>query len=152
MSEPYPGAPQPRRITRLARKPIKLASSAIRPLRSSSSSAGAGTGWNAPSSLAAAGMGGGGSLNASTGGGSLDASSSSSSLNPLKRITSRNRASGAGGGGSAGEHELDGTAIVKSVRGPRKPSDGEEPAATIRVRVVKAEGLVSRDRNGLSDP
>jgi phosphatidylserine decarboxylase len=98
-------------------------------------------------------MGGGGTLNASAAGGSLEASSSSSSLNPLKRITSRNRTAGGGGGaGSVGEHELDGTAIVKSVRGPRKPLDGEEPAATIRVRVVRAEGLVSRDRNGLSDP
>ena len=167
MSEPYPAAStqQPRRITRLARKPIKLASSAIRPLRSSSSTSG---GVGGPSGAAAAGMGSGGTLNASgssgngssSGGGSLEApSSGSSSLNPLKRITSRSRnreslAPGANANANAIESgaELDGTAIVKSVRGPRKPLDGEEPAAVVRVRVVKADGLVARDRNGSSDP
>lgn len=113
-------------------------------------------------------MGSGGTLNASgssghgssSGGGSLEApSSGSSSLNPLKRITSRSRnreslAPGTNANASAIESgaELDGTAIVKSVRGPRKPLDGEEPAAVVRVRVVKADGLVARDRNGSSDP
>ena len=138
MSDPA-SAPQPRRITRLARKPIKIASSALRPLRS-------GTATPTPSSVAAAGMGAGGSASVSSqGGNSLEPSSSISSLNPLKRITSRNRSSNP-------EGELDGNAIVKSVRGPRKPLDGEEPAGMIRVRVVKAEGLIAKDRNGLSDP
>ncbi|ORY24008.1 phosphatidylserine decarboxylase-domain-containing protein [Naematelia encephala] len=42
--------------------------------------------------------------------------------------------------------------IAIAARGPRKPLDGEEPAAWIRVRVVKAEGLVAKDRSGMSDP
>lgn len=42
--------------------------------------------------------------------------------------------------------------IAAIAQGPRKPLDGEEPAAVLRVRVVKAEGLVAKDRNGTSDP
>ena len=42
--------------------------------------------------------------------------------------------------------------IAAIAQGPRKPLDNEEPAAVLRVRVVKAEGLVAKDRNGTSDP
>ncbi|WVR04751.1 phosphatidylserine decarboxylase [Kwoniella sp. DSM 27419] len=42
--------------------------------------------------------------------------------------------------------------VASAARGPRKPLDGEEPAAWIRVRVVKAQGLVAKDRGGTSDP
>jgi phosphatidylserine decarboxylase len=42
--------------------------------------------------------------------------------------------------------------LAAASRGPRKPLDGEEPAAVLRVRVVKAENLVAKDRNGTSDP
>lgn len=42
--------------------------------------------------------------------------------------------------------------VPKAARGPRKPLDGEEPAAWIRVRVVKGEDLVAKDRAGTSDP
>ena len=42
--------------------------------------------------------------------------------------------------------------IASAAAGPRKPLDGEEPAAWLRVRVVKAEGLIAKDRRGTSDP
>ncbi|WVQ98224.1 phosphatidylserine decarboxylase [Kwoniella sp. CBS 9459] len=42
--------------------------------------------------------------------------------------------------------------IASAARGPRKPLEGEEPAAWLRVRVVKAQGLVAKDRSGTSDP
>ncbi|WVO16689.1 phosphatidylserine decarboxylase [Cryptococcus depauperatus] len=42
--------------------------------------------------------------------------------------------------------------VASAARGPRKPLDGEEAAAWLRVRVVKAEGLVAKDRGGTSDP
>lgn len=42
--------------------------------------------------------------------------------------------------------------VASAARGPRKPLEGEEPAAWLRVRVVKAEGLVAKDRSGTSDP
>jgi phosphatidylserine decarboxylase len=42
--------------------------------------------------------------------------------------------------------------VASAARGPRKPLDGEEPAAWVRVRVVRAQGLVAKDRNGTSDP
>lgn len=42
--------------------------------------------------------------------------------------------------------------IASAARAPRKPLEGEEPAAVVRVRIVKAEGLVAKDRKGTSDP
>lgn len=42
--------------------------------------------------------------------------------------------------------------LASAARGPRKPLEGEEPAAWLRVRVVKADNLVAKDRNGTSDP
>ena len=42
--------------------------------------------------------------------------------------------------------------IASAAKAPRKPLEGEEAAAVLRVRVVKAEGLVAKDRNGASDP
>ncbi|KAE8540468.1 phosphatidylserine decarboxylase [Cryptococcus gattii VGV] len=42
--------------------------------------------------------------------------------------------------------------VASAAQGPRKPLEGEEPAAWLRVRVVKAEGLVAKDRSGTSDP
>ena len=48
--------------------------------------------------------------------------------------------------------DLTAAQIASATRGPRKPLEGEEPAAVLRVRVVKADGLVAKDRNGHSDP
>ncbi|WVQ75864.1 phosphatidylserine decarboxylase [Cryptococcus sp. DSM 104548] len=42
--------------------------------------------------------------------------------------------------------------VASAARGPIKPLEGEEPAAWLRVRVVKAENLVAKDRSGTSDP
>ncbi|KAK8847556.1 phosphatidylserine decarboxylase [Kwoniella newhampshirensis] len=42
--------------------------------------------------------------------------------------------------------------VASAARGPRKPLEGEQPAAWLRVRVVKAQGLVAKDRSGTSDP
>lgn len=42
--------------------------------------------------------------------------------------------------------------IASIAKGPRKPLEGEEPAAWLRVRVVSAKGLVAKDRGGTSDP
>lgn len=47
---------------------------------------------------------------------------------------------------------VDPVLIAHAAKGPRKPLDGEEPAAWLRVRVVSADGLVAKDRNGSSDP
>jgi phosphatidylserine decarboxylase len=47
---------------------------------------------------------------------------------------------------------LDAAQVAQVAQGPRKQLDNEEPAALLRVRVVSAEGLVVKDRNGSSDP
>jgi phosphatidylserine decarboxylase len=47
---------------------------------------------------------------------------------------------------------LDPVQVALAARGPRRPLEGEEPAAVLRVRVVRAEDLVAKDRNGFSDP
>lgn len=47
---------------------------------------------------------------------------------------------------------LDAAQVAQVAQGPRKPLEHEEPAAMLRVRVVSAEGLVVKDRNGSSDP
>lgn len=47
---------------------------------------------------------------------------------------------------------LDAAQVAQAAQGPRKPLENEEPAAILRVRVVSADGLVAKDRNGSSDP
>lgn len=47
---------------------------------------------------------------------------------------------------------LDPVQVALAARGPRRPLEGEEPAAVLRVRVVRADDLVAKDRNGYSDP
>lgn len=39
-----------------------------------------------------------------------------------------------------------------AVRGRTRPLEGEEEVAKVRVRVIRCEGLVVRDRSGTSDP
>ncbi len=39
-----------------------------------------------------------------------------------------------------------------AARGRTKPLDGEEPVITLRVRVIRCEGLAAKDRSGTSDP
>ncbi len=51
-----------------------------------------------------------------------------------------------------GQANLSPAQIASAAKGPRKPLEGEEPAAWLRVRVVKADGLVAKDRRGTSDP
>lgn len=41
---------------------------------------------------------------------------------------------------------------VMAARGRVKPREGEEVLAMLRLRVVRCEGLVAKDRNGTSDP
>lgn len=48
--------------------------------------------------------------------------------------------------------ELSAAQLALAGKLPRKPLEGEDPAATLRVRVVRAENLVAKDRNGASDP
>jgi phosphatidylserine decarboxylase len=50
-------------------------------------------------------------------------------------------------GGVGGAEER---AIV--ARGRTKPLDGEEPVITLRIKVVRCEGLAAKDRSGTSDP
>ncbi|KAL1405276.1 phosphatidylserine decarboxylase [Vanrija albida] len=50
------------------------------------------------------------------------------------------------------QHITDPVLLAQATRGPRKPLEGEDPAAWLRVRVNSAEGLVVKDRNGSSDP
>jgi hypothetical protein len=50
-------------------------------------------------------------------------------------------------GGLGGAEER---AIV--ARGRTKPLDGEEPVVTLRVKVVRCEGLAAKDKSGTSDP
>ncbi|TXT04887.1 hypothetical protein VHUM_03970 [Vanrija humicola] len=53
---------------------------------------------------------------------------------------------------SASAQITDPALLAQAAGGPRKPLEGEAPAAWLRVRVNSAEGLVVKDRNGFSDP
>jgi phosphatidylserine decarboxylase len=134
MTAPSPasGADTPSRagagIKRLASKPLKLAASTFRPLRSSSSSSTAATPAQASSSEDVDG--------------SVPPPSARKGLRHgrIRHLRSK------------GVVPSSPAQLAAAARGPRKPLDGEEPAAWLRVRVVKADDLVAKDRNGTSDP
>ncbi|WVF69626.1 phosphatidylserine decarboxylase [Kwoniella sp. CBS 6097] len=115
-------------LKRLASKPLKLAASTFRPRASRAPSFGSG---QAPSS---------------DGTSTTDTSTSTSKGKRGSRHAHVPLQVAAAAGA------LTPAQIASAARGPRKPLDGEEPAAWLRVRVVKAEGLVAKDRSGTSDP
>lgn len=124
-------------IKRLASKPLKLAASTFRPLTRSSSSS---TSAIAPSSSST-------SSDAPTyPSETSNTTSSGRGLNVKKRIRHGHIRS------KEAAATLTPSQLASAARGPRKPLDGEEPAAWLRVRVVKADNLVAKDRNGTSDP
>lgn len=119
-------------IKRLASKPLKLAASTFRPLTrsSSSSTTPSATTSSAPDALHPT---------------PADASTSSSRRGlSVKRRHLHMKSKDASA--------LTPAQLASAARGPRKPLEGEEPAAWLRVRVVKADNLVAKDRNGTSDP
>ncbi|WWD21646.1 phosphatidylserine decarboxylase [Kwoniella shandongensis] len=136
------------RLKRLATKPLKLAASTFRNRpRSNSASRG-----QSPDRSTAT---------------STEHSSSAPSIAEGK--TGSSNGGGGGGGGvwrrrrshhlhhshmpvSSEAATLTPTQVASAARGPRKPLEGEEPAAWLRVRVVKAQDLVAKDRSGTSDP
>jgi phosphatidylserine decarboxylase len=133
------------KLRRLASKPLKLAASTLRPLSLSRAAS------PGPAAMATAGLGSGSSSGTRT---TLALAPSSSDtladesvgMGRKKKKGRRLRHLNAGTSGMTPSQ------IASAARGPRKPLDGEEPAVWVRVRVVKAEGLVAKDRNGTSDP
>jgi len=117
------------KLRRLASKPLKLAQSTLRPLTSRSST---------------------------TPGQSTVASSST--LVPSDATSINSYSSGSDRKKWRRHHRLKSqpgltpAQIASAAKGPRKPLDGEEPAAWLRVRIVRADGLVAKDRRGSSDP
>lgn len=59
---------------------------------------------------------------------------------------------GKGGDAGLGGVEREARERALAVRGRTRPVDGETELARVRVRVVRCEGLVVRDRSGTSDP
>lgn len=112
------------RLKRLASKPLKLAASTFKPRSSRAASP---FHLDDPSST---------TINTA-------ASSTSGGWKKGTRHQRISRQSAAG---------LTPAQVASAAQGPRKPLEGEEPAAWLRVRVVKAEGLVAKDRSGTSDP
>ena len=130
-----PSQPDPSRspsqhpkLRRLASKPLTLAQNTLRPLTSRSAS-------SLPASFA-----------------------SSSTLIPSGDASTTAYPSASSGRKMRRHHRLKGRAgltpaqSASAAKGPRKPVEGEEPAAWLRVRVVRADGLVAKDRRGTSDP
>ncbi|RSH92293.1 hypothetical protein EHS25_008708 [Saitozyma podzolica] len=143
------------KLRRLAAKPLKLAASTLRPLslsRSSSpapSSSASVLNLTASSDTLVPGSGGGG-LGLGSDGTSLPSASGSGfgTGTGTGRLGRRKRLRHL----SAGASNMTPAQVASAARGPRKPLEGEEPAAWVRVRVVRAQGLVAKDRNGTSDP
>ncbi|BEJ14342.1 hypothetical protein CspHIS471_0401090 [Cutaneotrichosporon sp. HIS471] len=128
---PQQDKPQPARLRRLASKPLKplkLAASAI--TRSGSSTpAGASSHDDDSNSVA-------------------DAHLDASDPKLRKRLSFTRKKESP----QLPHVPLDPAQIALAARGPRRPLEGEEPAAVLRVRVVRANDLVAKDRNGFSDP
>jgi phosphatidylserine decarboxylase len=130
MSQPAHGADTPSRVKRLASKPLKLAASTFRPLTNRTNSSAS----SLPPSTAA---------DLSDTGGSVPPPTARRGLRTKTRIRHLR---------SRDAVPANPTQLAAASSGPRKPLDGEEPAAVLRVRVVRAENLVAKDRNGTSDP
>lgn len=128
LNDPSRSPTQHPKLRRLASKPLKMAQNTLRPLTSRKSS-------YAPSSV----------FSSSTIGASTDASTNGSpNSSSGKKMRRHHRLKGQAG--------LTPAQIASAAKGQRKPLDGEEPVAWLRVRVVRADGLVAKDRRGTSDP
>lgn len=125
------------KLTRLASKPLKLAANTLKPLVNSVTPSRVST--PGPSTTAGLGMGPGGepTINSTS-----------------HHIEGELRRRGKMGRRKRHVHAEGMTAAQLALAGkmPRKPLEGEDPAAILRVRVVKGEKLVAKDRNGVSDP
>lgn len=146
--------PQPARFRRLAAKPLKplkLAASAISSVRHGASTPTPGT----PSAyedtdtdsmfesrLPPQRSGTASSFGSGTDA-QLDASGDAPKMRKRLSFTRKKQESAA---------SLDPVQVALAARGPRRPLEGEEPAAVLRVRIVRADDLVAKDRNGFSDP
>jgi len=130
MSQPAAGTDTPSRVKRLASKPLKLAASTFRPLTNRTNSSASSL---PPSNTA----------DLSDTGGSVPPPTARRGLRTKTRIRHLR---------SRDAVPANPTQLAAASSGPRKPLDGEEPAAVLRVRVVRAENLVAKDRNGTSDP
>ena len=130
MSQPPPSTDTPSRVKRLASKPLKLAASTFRPLTNRTNSSAS----SLPPSTTA---------DLSDTGGSVPPPTARRGLRTKTRIRHLR---------SRDAVPANPTQLAAASSGPRKPLDGEEPAAVLRVRVVRAENLVAKDRNGTSDP
>lgn len=133
MSQPPSGNDTPSRVKRLASKPLKLAASTFRPLTNRTNSS--------ASSLPPSG---------STD--SADPSLSGTVPPPSGRRGLRSKTKRIRHLRSRDVVPANPQQLAAASRGPRKPLEGEEPAAWLRVRVVRADNLVAKDRNGTSDP
>ena len=131
MTQAPSGADTPSRVKRLASKPLKLAASTFRPLANRTNSSASSL---PPSSS---------DVDTAMGTGTVPPPTARRGLRTKTRI--RHLRSRAAVPASPAQ-------LAAASRGPRKPLEGEEPAAVLRVRVVKAENLVAKDRNGTSDP
>jgi len=131
MSQPATGADTPSRVKRLASKPLKLAASTFRPLTNRTNSS--------ASSLPPSNS----DVDTAMGTGAVPPPTARRGLRTKTRIRHLR---------SRDAVPANPAQLAAASRGPRKPLDGEEPAAVLRVRIVKAENLVAKDRNGTSDP
>lgn len=139
--------PRLRKLAKQPLKPLKLAASAyhsVRSGRATPNSAHSVAGLE--SDMLSMGISGGSTSWISRSGTSTSASSNST-LDPQMSINERNWR-----GRAKDSILVDPVLIAQAAKGPRKPLEGEEPAAWVRVRVVSADSLVAKDRNGLSDP
>lgn len=127
-NDPLESHTQHPKLKRFAAKPLKLAQSTLRPLTSRTSFSGS-------SSIASS---------------STTFPTDSGGSNSYRQNTGRRKI--------RRHHRLKGQAgltpeeIANAAQGLRKPLEGEEPVAWLRVRVVMAEGLVAKDGRGTSDP
>ncbi len=142
---PLPLPAQRNRVRRLASKPLKIAGSIRRGLSPRSNGGGAG----GATTTAAAGGIGPSHLGESVIPAGHTHEMQGMALQPPQHSHSVSASASAAAAAAA---DKDATAGAMAVRGRTKPLEGEEPVVLLRVRVVRCEGLVAKDRNGTSDP
>ncbi|KAL7419358.1 phosphatidylserine decarboxylase [Cryptotrichosporon argae] len=132
---------QPPRLKRLASKPFRLVGSAISSVsHSRAATPAAGAGPQGPILDPA-----GASVSAALRQATSEGAPGTVPQRPRRRLGRRRHQR------ISFEH-ADPASVARAAKGPRKPLEGEEPAAWLRVRVVSAAGLIAKDRGNTSDP
>lgn len=133
------GHSQRPRIKRIARKPLKIASAAIGRRRNSTEPSASASSSSSSSASA-------------SNGGSGHASQNLRMTASLQAHAQAQDSHAHAHASSASDDVIAKGEAYKIAKGRAKPLDGEKEACMVRIRVVRCEGLVAKDRGNTSDP